>query len=300
MKEKNSKLSLGKISWLFGVSRQAYYQSINCEIITQMEQELIVKEVLHHRRSHPRMGTRKILIKLQDFIELHNIKMGRDALYDLLSVNNLLIRKRKRGVRTTQSHHWLKKYPNLIREFVPTAPNMLYVSDITYWKINEYFVYISLITDAYSHKIVGYNVAETLETLECVKALNMALSNLPENANLIHHSDRGVQYCSDMYVSKLKERNIKISMTENGDPLENAIAERINGILKGEYLECYTISNITEAKELLDTVVKLYNEDRPHMSIGNFTPITVHNNINKAGERKWKNYYPKKQPVNQF
>jgi putative transposase len=132
MKEKNRTLSLGKITWLFGVSRQAYYQRMNCEIITQLAQELVVKEVLRHRHNHPRMGTRKLLIKLQEFMELHNVKMGRDALYDLLSVNNLLIRKRKRSVKTTQSHHWLKKHPNLIREYIPTAPNTLYVSDITY------------------------------------------------------------------------------------------------------------------------------------------------------------------------
>jgi putative transposase len=300
MRVKYKRIGLGKLSWLFGVSRQAYYQSINAEIASQLEQEIIVKEVLLHRQNHPRMGTRKLLIKLQLFMEQHHIKMGRDALFDLLSVNNLLIRKRKRSVKTTQSHHWLKKHPNLIKEFVPIAPNQLYVSDITYWKIGAGFVYISLITDAYSHKIVGYNLAQTLEALECVLALNMALSNLPDNSNLIHHSDRGVQYCSDIYVSKLKEGNIKISMTENGDPLENAIAERINGILKDEYLDCYEVSNIDDAKILLDAVIKLYNEDRPHMSIGNLTPVSVHNESNKAGARKWKNYYPKKQPVNQF
>ncbi len=130
----------------------------------------------------------------------HQINIGRDALFNLLSANNLLLRKRKRRVRTTQSFHWLKKYPNLIRDFTPTGYNQLWVSDITYWKINGYFVYISFITDAYSHKIVGYNVAETLASVETIKALKKAILDLSSSnkkddlQQLIHHSDRGVQY----------------------------------------------------------------------------------------------------------
>ena len=158
----------------------------------------------------------------------------------LLSSNHLLVRKRKRRIQTTQSLHWLRKYPNLIREFIPTGPNQLWVSDITFWKINGGHVYISFITDAYSHKIVGFHLAETLEAVESVQALKMALSGLfmgpGGHFQLIHHSDRGVQYCSYEYVKLLQDCQVQTSMTENGDPLENAIAERLNGILKDEYL----------------------------------------------------------------
>jgi transposase InsO family protein len=227
----------------------------------------------------------------------HQIKMGRDALFDLLSANYLLVRKRKRRVQTTQSYHWLRKYPNLIKEFTPTAPNQLWVSDITYWKVVDSFFYISFITDAYSHKIVGYHVAENLESIQTLQALKMALSGLlrrPENHfGLVHHSDRGVQYCHHEYVKLLSKNNIKISMTENGDPLENAIAERINGIIKGEYLIDYPVTNIKEGKEALKLAVTLYNNDRPHSSISNLTPESVHTKKLKT-EKLWKNYYRKK------
>jgi transposase InsO family protein len=234
----------------------------------------------------------------------HQIKIGRDALFDLLSSNYLLVRKRKRRIQTTQSSHWLRKYPNLIRGFVPTGPNQLWVSDITFWKIIGGHVYISLITDAYSHKVVGYHVAETLEAVESVQALKMALSGLfmePDgHFQLIHHSDRGVQYCSFDYVKLLKDNNIQNSMTENGDPLENALAERLNGILKDEYLNDSPVTTLKEARKVLARVIALYNEDRPHMSIGNLYPSQVHEQKIKA-ERLWKNYY-KRNPiiVNQY
>jgi transposase InsO family protein len=230
--------------------------------------------------------------------------MGRDAFFDLLSANHMLVRKRKRRVQTTNSFHWLRKYPNLIREFIPTAPNQLWVSDITYWKIRDSHLYISFITDAYSHKIVGYHLAETLEAIESIQALKMALSGLGSEPHfqLIHHSDRGIQYCSREYVKLLQDYDIKISMTENGDPLENAIAERVNGIIKDEYLYDRQVNSMKEAKALLNSVVELYNTDRPHMSIGNFTPEQIHHSTKPIKtEKLWKNYYRKKQsPVNQL
>ena len=222
--------------------------------------------------------------------------MGRDRLFNVLSSNYLLVRRRKKQTITTNSFHRFKKYPNLIREFIPESSNQLWVSDITYWKIGNSFVYISFITDAYSRKIVGYNLAESLYTSETIKALEMALSSLSIQSknkfNLIHHSDRGTQYCSNEYVKLLNDTGIEISMTENGDPLENAIAERVNGIIKEEYLNDYNIDNIKEAKELLNVVVRLYNEERPHMSIGYLTPNQVHQNNIKT-EKLWKNYYVK-------
>lgn len=300
MKLRQPKVGLSKLCWLFGVTRQAYYQSFYRDEFVRIEEELVIKEVISIRKNHPRIGTRKLYVKLENFMLEHQIKMGRDALFDLLSLHHLLIRKRRRKIITTQSNHWMKKYPNLIKGFIPIAPNQLWVSDITYWKTETMPLYISLITDVFSHKIVGYNLAETMEAIESVKALQMALLKNENIESLIHHSDRGSQYCSFKYVNLLQDYSVKISMTETGDPLDNAVAERINGILKDEYLECYTVYTFEEAKELLDAVIPLYNEERPHMSIGNLVPEKVHNGELKPGERLWKNYYKKKKPVNQL
>jgi putative transposase len=249
------------------------------------------------RKNHNAMGTRKLYEKLKPFMLDHNIKMGRDALNDLLAANQLLVKRRKRRIQTTFSNHWLRRYPNLIKEFIASGINQLWVSDITYWKINTgEHLYISLITDAYSRKIVGYNVANTMEAVESITALKMGLksiSELTEIKKLIHHSDRGIQYCSNKYVKLLQDNDIKISMTECGDPLENAMAERVNGIIKEEYLNFYKISNIDEAKKQLAKAIDLYNNDRPHMSIGNKTPSKVHKENKVKPKRLWKNYYKK-------
>jgi len=289
-------IGLAKLCGWFGITRQAYYQNGWNGIDITIEEYILLREVIRIRESHKRMGTRKLYEKLQSFMLEHQIKLGRDGLFDLLSSNHMLVRKRKRRIQTTQSHHWLRKYTNLIHGFTPSAPNQLWVSDITYWKTNGGNVYISFITDAFSRKVVGYHVAKTLEAVETVQALRMALSGLlgrPEShSNLIHHSDRGVQYCSHGYVKLLQDYKIQISMTENGDPLENAIAERLNGILKDEYLNDNTVKSIEEARVILSQAVKLYNEDRPHMSIANLYPSQVHKQSLKT-DRLWKNYYKK-------
>lgn len=304
MKMSFSHIGLAKLCGWFGITRQAYYQNSWKAIDITIEEDLIIQQVKQIRKKHRRMGARKLHEKLHPFMLEHGIKMGRDTLFNLLAANHLLIRRRKRRVQTTRSFHWLRKYPNLIREFVPTAVNQLWVSDITYWKIKDRYVYISFITDAYSHKIVGYYLAETLEAIESIQALKMALSGLKPESHfqLIHHSDRGIQYCSFGYVKLLQDYNIQISMTENGDPLENAIAERVNGIIKEEYLYDYQVESTKEAKELLADVVELYNNDRPHMSIGNLTPNQIHHSPKSIKtEKLWKNYYTKKKtPVNQF
>lgn len=298
MKERRPNLGISKICRLFGITRQAYYQSFYRDEFVGIEEELVLKEVISIRKNHPRIGTRKLYIMMEQFMMEHQIKIGRDALFDLLSLHNLLIRKRRRKIITTQSNHWMKKHPNLIKGFVPNAPNQLWASDITFWKTMIGPFYISLITDIYSHKIVGYNLAENMEAIESLKALEMAINDNKEIYNLIHHSDRGSQYCSHKYVNLLQDFDIKISMTETGDPLDNAVAERINGILKNEYLECYSVSSFYEAKELLEQVIKLYNMERPHMSIGNLTPQKVHTKELVKGEKKWKNYYRKKLETN--
>jgi putative transposase len=286
---------------LFGITRQAYYQHYWQAEETSFEQELVLRQVLTIRKKHAKMGVRKLLSLLDPFLLDHQIKMGRDALFDLLAANNLLIKRRKRRANTTYSSHWLRKYPNLIRDYAPNRSNHLWVSDITYWRLKDRFIYISFITDAYSHKIVGYQVDETLEAVSTIRALQMALNEATGSIEgLIHHSDRGIQYCSQNYVKLLQDNQIQISMTENGDPLENALAERVNGIIKEEYLNFYEVETIKEAAELLQQVVQLYNQERPHMSISNFTPEEIHQ-TNQQTERLWKNYYPKNRTlVNQL
>jgi transposase InsO family protein len=304
MKNNFSHISIAKLCGWFGITRQAYYQNFWAGMSAAFEEDLILQEVKNIRKNHRRIGTRKLYEMLQPFILEHKIKIGRDGLFNLLSANHLLIRKRRRTIQTTNSYHWLRKYPNLIREFVPTAINQLWVSDITYWKLKNKHVYISFVTDAYSHKIVGYHVADTLEAIESIRALQMALSALRAESHLqlTHHSDRGIQYCSAAYVKLLQDYKIKISMTESGDPLENAIAERVNGIIKEEYLDGYDIETIKDAKELLKAVVDLYNNERPHMSIGNLTPNQIHQSDKSIKtEKLWKSYYKKETTfVNQF
>lgn len=248
----------------------------------------MLTEVVKIRKKHKHMGGRKLLEKLDSFMVEHKIKMGRDAFFDLLQANGLLVRRKKRRIFTTQSSHWYRKYPNKIKGLTPDRPNQLWVSDITYWKIDNGNVYISLITDAFSRKIVGYHVADTLDAIETVQALENALEELKEKpTGLVHHSDRGLQYCSTAYVNILKDHDIEISMTENGDPYENALAERVNGILKEEYLYDYSVSSLNQARQVLDLVIELYNEDRPHMSCDYKTPEFVHQNRqwNKGAKR---------------
>lgn len=283
-------------SW-FGLTRQAYYQNRRRVLQTATEQEILILEILGIRKKHKCLGGRKLFGKLEEFMNEHQIKMGRDAFFDLLRSGGLLVRKRKRYHVTTNSNHWMKKYPNLIKDMEPMGPNHIWVSDITYWKTKGGHYYISFITDSYSRKIVGYQVAQTMEAIESVYALKMALKGLGRGFFvMIHHSDRGSQYCSAGYVKLLRKNNIQISMTENGDPLENAIAERLNGIIKGEYLFDYQINSLKEAKSVLKSVVKLYNEERPHSSVGNMVPSQVHEgSLDKEVRRLWKNYYKKQE-----
>jgi transposase InsO family protein len=288
--------SIQTLCSLLGYSRQAFYKFVKHAEKEALQYDLILQEVLRIRKTLKRLGTRKLLFKMEGFMREHQIEIGRDAMFDLLATHKLLIRKRKRRVPvTTFSDHWMRKYPNLIVDFIPTAPNQLWVSDITYITLKDDFAYLSLITDAYSRKIVGFYLSETLSADGCIKALQMALNNNPQLGRLIHHSDRGSQYCCADYVSILDKHFVKISMTQSGDPLENAIAERVNGILKDELLEKIYI-NYQEAKQAIAAAISIYNYQRPHSSIDMLTPIEAHL---REGElkRRWKNYYSKKKEV---
>jgi transposase InsO family protein len=236
------------------------------------------------------MGTRKVYHMIKPDLEEANIKIGRDGLFDLVAANNLQVTKRKRRHITTNSNHPYKRYPNLIRGIEPEQPNQIWVSDITYIKSGSEFLYLFLLTDAYSKKILGYRLARTLDSNHAVNSLQDAIKNTCKPiVGLIHHSDRGIQYCSKEYVKILNESNIRISMTEKGDPLENPIAERINGILKDEYLSQYQKLSIIQ----IEKSVEKYNKQRPHLSCDMLTPELAHTNSGKLIKR-WKNYYRKK------
>ncbi|TDS06817.1 IS3 family transposase [Sphingobacterium paludis] len=292
IKSRYARIGLARICRILGTTRQAYYQHWWHMETLSIEHGLLIREVLNIRRDHRYIGTRKIYEMLQPFLLEHCIKIGRDALFELLSNEGLLVKRYRRRISTTNSFHMYRKFPNLIKGMVPCRPNQLWVSDITYWRIDKGFLYISFITDAYSRKIVGYNVAETLLSLETVKALKMALESTEQTEYLYHHSDRGLQYCSNEYVKILEENSIQISMTQTSDPRDNAIAERVNGIIKNEYLCSYNVSNLEEGKEVLNFVVMLYNEERPHMSLGNLTSSKIHTQKLKP-EKLWRNYYQK-------
>ena len=275
---------------LLGYSRQSYYQGIKFIQQKAYEADIVIDEVLRYRKHQKRLGTRKLLHEMQGFLEAHNFQIGRDAMFNLLAERGLLTTKRKRrGCITTLSKHRFKKYPNIIKGFIPIAPNQLWVSDITYIHLSDDFAYLSLITDAYSHKIVGFYLSEDLSAKGPLKALKMALTGNTDCENLIHHSDRGVQYCCDEYVKLLQSNNFKISMTENGDPLENPLAERVNGILKSELLEEVFV-DFKIAQQAIAVACSTYNHLRPHGSIDNLKPVEAHQRTGELNKR-WKNYY---------
>jgi len=268
-------VSLSCCCRLFGISRQAIYQSEN-RVKARQKELLQVKELVQNiRMEMPRIGTRKLYFLLKkDFNEL-NIKIGRDALFSYLASEQLLVKPKKNYTKTTNSKHWLTKHPNLMKESVPIRVEQFYVSDITYIKSRERTHYLSLITDAYSRKIVGHKLSDDMSAENVVKALNMAVKKRKSKKSLIHHSDRGLQYASDIYQKELHKNTITPSMTDGYDCYQNALAERVNGILKQEFLieKCNTGKELELLiKESIDT----YNNKRPHLSLNMKTPNFIH------------------------
>ncbi len=279
---------------LFGKSRQAFYEQIKEVDDKGLQAALVLKLVAEIRKDLPRCGADKLHFMLRKAFLEHHIKMGRDALYELLGKYGLLIRHRKRKPYTTNSYHHYKKYPNLIKDMVITGPGQLWVSDITYISQVNKFSYLSIVTDAYSHKIVGYKLHPTLHSQGAIDALIMASKDVKKTNTLIHHSDRGIQYCCNDYVRMTEHFNIQLSMTENGDPYENAIAERMNGILKYEHGLKETFRSFDDAKAAVDDAIKKYNEIRIHDSCDRLTPILAHEQ-NGLLKKLWKpKTYPKK------
>lgn len=251
-----------------------------------------MEKVKDKRKEMPRIGGRKLLYLLQK----DGINIGRDKLFDVLRHENMLVKKRKRKVFTTQSKHWLMKHPNLIEGMEVSKANKLWVSDITYIVMTNGFAYLFLITDAYSRKIVGYHLSNTLEADGGIEALKMALSEVgwQERKGIIHHSDRGVQYCSQNYVNLLRASQMLISMTENGDPYENALAERVNGILKSEWIHSERYNDFNNTRHRIAEIINIYNTSRPHMSCNMLTPNEAHLQTGRL-KKQWKSYHNKYQ-----
>ena len=228
------------------------------------------------RKLLPRLGTRKLHYLIKDQIETAEIKLGRDKLFKLMRDYGLLIKPRKRYIQTTMSKHWLRKWPNLIKQVKVNEPDQVWVSDITYIKTEEGMCYLNMITDAYSRKIVGYAVDQTMETESMIEAMKMAIVNKCNNIKTIHHSDRGLQYCSKEYVNLSSKNGIQLSMTENSDPYENALAERMNRTIKEEFGLDRKIKSKELVYNLLKESITLYNNKRPHLALNMLTPDEVY------------------------
>ena len=289
MKQDFPKLGIAVLCRLFGKTRHAYYDYLWRKESSLVKEDIILQEVLSIRKDLPRLGTRKLHYVLQNKLASHQITFGRDYLFDLLSEHKLLIRQRKRKAITTDSRHWMRKYSNLVKGLVITRPEQVWVSDITYIRLTNQWGYLSLITDAYSRKIMGYNFRQDLAAEGCINALKMALNTRLYNESIIHHSDRGSQYCSHNYIDLLLKNNIAISMTENGDPYENALAERVNGIIKTEFNLYSSSLGFDQTEYQVSKSIKSYNELRPHASCDYLTPNRAHLQTEKLNKR-WKNY----------
>lgn len=290
MKQDYPELSIKMLCELFGKTRHAYYDTVWRHQDNIFKDEIILQMVHKIRQTLPRVGTRKLQELLSGELAAHQIEVGRDYLFDLLQEHKLLIRQRRRKVYTTDSRHWMRKYANLTTQLVIDRPEQLWVSDMTYIKIQNQWGYLSLITDAYSRKIMGYCLRNDMLAEGCISALQMALANRSyHEQSLIHHSDRGSQYCCKEYVELLGSAGIAISMTEKGDPYENALAERMNGIIKGEFNLYSSQVNFDQTYDLVAQSISAYNQIRPHSSCDYLTPNQAHQTLTPM-KKRWKNY----------
>lgn len=255
---------------VFGISRQACYKQIHSAKQKQAYAEYVISKVQDIRVRMPKLGTRKLYHLLSS-----SLHIGRDKLFSILRANNMLIKPVRSYTKTTMSKHWLHKHPNLLKGTTICSPEQVFVSDITYIKSKQKTHYLSLITDAYSRKIVGHHLSDDLGAESVAKALKMAIKNRIYNKPLIHHSDRGLQYCSELYQKILAKNKIIPSMTDGYDCYQNALAERINGILKYEFLfeKC---NNRQELSALIKQSIDIYNNNRPHLALKMKTPNFIH------------------------
>src|SRR5512133_60004 len=271
--------SIAEICGFFNLKRDAYYKYKKrfvqwTSVVTQVV-DLVKKE----RESQPRVGTRKLLRSLRPILKHENIKVGRDCLFDILREHNMLVKRKKSSCRTTNSYHHFHKFNNLIKDIKVTAPNQVWVADITYIRTVKGFCYLALITDMYSRKIIGFDISDSLELAGCLRALKIALRHIRNPSGLVHHYDRRIQYCSNPYVNELLKRNIKISMTEENHCYENAIAERVNGILKDEFYLDQCFFSTRNACLAAKNAINIYNSKRFHLSLEYKSPNMVFKNI---------------------
>ena len=287
------KISVETICALFGKTRQAYYQRLSYSYQENAEESIVLDLIAELRREMGKMGGRKLWHEIN---RVYPGAISRDKLFDILDRHHLKVNRRKRAVRTTWSASWLHQFPNLVKDMVLTASNQVWVSDITYIETASGFVYLHLVTDAYSKKIMGWCLSPSLHAEATIRALQMAIRAAGcDLTGLIHHSDRGCQYCCEKYVKLLQDNGVLISMTQNGDPRDNAIAERVNGILKMEWLYDDHFKGFQDAYVRVAQVINLYNNKRPHLSLNYQTPAQAYLETG-AQVRVWKNYYKSNKP----
>lgn len=291
MKEAYGHLSLKSICRLFGKSRQSWYELHEREGRKELKHELILEKVRLIRVDFPRMGGIKLRSMITKELAGHAFSLGRNSFFRLLGEHGLLVKPRRKHVSTTNSRHHFKKWPDLVNRQPSKMPESLWVSDITYIHTKGGFIYLSLITDAYSRKIVGYHLSRNLKATGCIEALKMALnSRIYPQRPLIHHSDRGIQYCCEAYVRMLEEHKIGISMTQSGSPYDNAIAERVNGILKSEFGFDGTFSRFKDVEQKVHDAINKYNLVRPHLSCELQTPQYRHTCVKRKNNRVRSNW----------
>ena len=255
--------------------RDAYYKFKRRNVQRKIVESQVIGLVKKERDIQSRVGTRKLHKELHRTFQIAGLKVGRDRLFDILRTRDMLVKRKKASCKTTNSYHHFYKYNNLVKEMDVTAPNQVWVSDITYIRTVKGFCYLALITDMYSRKIVGYDISDSLELTGCLRALQKALRQARPAVGLVHHSDRGIQYCSKQYVAELHKRNIRISITEENHCYENAIAERVNGILKDEFYLDQCFVNTHNACIATKSAIDIYNNKRLHLSLGYKTPNKV-------------------------
>jgi putative transposase len=269
-------MAVTKLCKKVGMTPQNFYKGRRIRQRQKVDEQLVKQLVEAERAVQPRLGGLKLHHMLREELADNGVSLGRDRFFEVLRNQELLLEPLPKAPRTTNSAHSLPVFTNLVRDLELTGPNQVWVSDITYIRTHEDFVYLSLITDKYSRKVVGYHVGRTLEAQDTLKALAMALEQLPEGAHPIHHSDRGCQYCSHEYVKELKDHGMAVSMTEENHCAENAMAERVNGILKQEYFLNHVFQSAAQVRKAVDEAVWLYNTRRPHRSLELCTPEEIH------------------------
>lgn len=273
-------MSIGKACKLLGYAKQTFFKVRNSRIAREKESariEAYILEKVHSiRKEMPRLGGKKLYYLINKDSERKKYKFGERRFFEVLRLHNLLIKRKKRRAITTDSKLWTGQYPDLVKEITLSRPEQVWVSYITYFRTKAGFIYGHLITDGYSKKLVGFEISDNMKATSTLLALKMAIKNRVYNEELIHHSDRGLQYLSKIYTDFLKKYKVKISVTQDGSPYDNAVAERINGILKDEFDFGGVFDTLEQAKKLIEEVAIIYNDKRPHISNHYLTPNEMH------------------------